>query len=183
MDIGMKGGEKLLKRLADINRALGQANHVEVGFLSGSTAGWNGPRPMKPRKAYASAANYKKYHAVAQSNNSQGSNQPAAYIASIMEYGDAKHNIPPRPFFSTMIRIQSKSWPRFLLSQFKRLNYDSRQTLELMGLHVKEQLQFSILNGEWAANAPGTILAKGGNDVPLIDSHNMLNAVDYVVTK
>jgi hypothetical protein len=180
VDIGMKGGDKLLRLLRDIQSELGQATVVHVGFLEGSTAGYTGPRPMKSRKNYASVSNYKRYHAQAQASQATGNPQPAAYIASIMEYGDPKHNIPSRPFFSTLIKKEGKNWHKFLVTQLQRNHYNSRVALETLGLHVKEQLQDSILHGDWAPLQPGTV-ARKGFDTPLIDSHNMLNAVDYSV--
>jgi hypothetical protein len=182
MDVGIKGGDKLLKLLRSMQHALGEATVVHVGFLEGSTAGWNGPRPMKKRSFYASAINFKKAKAryVVNTDTDEGNSQPAAYIASIMEYGDPKHNIPPRPFFSTMIREKGKDWHAFLANQLRMRHYDSRAALEALGLHIQEQLKDSILHGPWAELKSGTIKAKGF-DTPLIDSHNMINSVDFAV--
>ena len=182
MDIGMKGGGKLLAHLAKISSALGQATTVHVGFLAGSKAGWNGPRPMKPRSSYASSKNFKRAKAnyKVATVNAKISQQPAAYIASILEYGDPAHGLPPRPFFSTMIKMYSKTWHPFLLHELKRTKYDSRKALESLGLRVSEQLKDSILLGDWAPLKPGTVKNKGF-DTPLIDSHNMINSIDHAV--
>ena len=182
-DIGMKGGDKLLAYIASISRALGEATRVQVGFLEGSTAGWNGPRPMKPRSSYANSTNFKRAKASykALTVNGQINSQPAAYIASIMEYGDPAHNIPPRPFFSAMIKMNKNGWRTFLVKELRRLHYSSRPALESLGMLVVGQLQGSILQGDWAQLADATVRRKGFS-TPLIDSHNMINAVDSVVS-
>ena len=178
----MKGGEKLLAMLAKIGSALGGDVQVQVGFLPGSTAGWNGPRPMKPRSSYASSGNFKRAKARFKNVtvNAQGGSQPAAYIASIMEYGDPGQHIPPRPFFSTMIKMNRAGWHEFLARELKRMNYDAHLALESLGIRAAEQLKDSILMGDWVALKEATIKAKGF-DTPLIDSHNMINSVDFAV--
>jgi len=154
-----------------MHRALGGAQEVHVGFMQGSTAGWNGPRPKKPGKAW------KRTEKPSQSL----SGKPAAYIAAIMEYGDPKHNIPPRPFFSTMVKEKGPTWGKLVSAALQANGFDSSKALNLVGLKVKEQLQLSIAQGNWAELADATKERKGF-DTPLIDSHNMINSVEYVVT-
>jgi hypothetical protein len=137
---------------------------------------------MKQRSSYASSGNFKRAKARFKNVtvNAQGSSQPAGYIASIMEYGDPGHNIPARPFFSTMITMNKAGWRTFLARELKRLNYDTRLALESLGMQAAEQLRASILTGDWAELKEATKKRKGF-DTPLIDSHNMINAVDYAV--
>lgn len=167
----------------DLLRKLDGATEVHVGFLEGSTAGWNGPRPMKPRKAYASAASYKRAKASYKIATSDGSvsTQPAAYIASIHEYGDEAHKIPKRPFFSTMVALKKGTWGKLMQLALKQHGYNAHAALDMVGMVVSEQLKDSILNGNWAPLSKKTADRKGF-DTPLIDSHNMINAVDHVVT-
>lgn len=174
--------EGLGKWLRKISGQLGSAEVVHVGFLEGSTAGWNGPRPMKPRKAYASAASYKraKENYRAATNTGAISQQPAAYIASIMEYGDPGHNIPPRPFFSNMIAEKSSTWSVLVAESLLHHGYDARTALEAVGNVIARQLQLSIVDGNFKELADAT-KARKGFDTPLLDSKNMLRAVDYTV--
>ena len=79
-----------------------------------------------------------------------------------------------------MVEMNKHGWHEFLLHELKRLHFDARAALESMGLRASEQLRESILMGDWDGLAESTIKRKGF-DTPLIDSHNMLNAVDYAV--
>jgi hypothetical protein len=137
---------------------------------------------MKPRKMYASSANYKRAKENYSKNTVGGaiSQQPAAYIASIMEYGDPGHNIPARPFFSNMIAEKAPTWSALVAESLLQRGYDARTALEIVGQVIAGQLQLSIVDGQFAGLADATVKRKG-NEVPLIDSKNMLRAVDYTV--
>ena len=137
---------------------------------------------MKPRKMYVSASTFKRAKASYAAATTRGaiSQQPAAYIASIMEYGDPAHNIPPRPFFSNMIAEHSHAWPELVSECLMKRGYDARTSLELVGQTIAGQLQLAIVDGNFQELAQATI-ARKGNAVPLIDSKNMLRAVDYTV--
>lgn len=156
--------------MATLMEAVGNAKEVHVGFLQGSTAGWNGPRPMKPSKSW------KRTEKPTKTLNGV----PAAYIASIMEYGDPKHNIPPRPFFSDMIAQKSPTWGALIAASLLANKYQASKALNMIGVKVKEQLQLSIAKGNWQELADST-KARKGFDTPLIDSHNMINSVTSVV--
>ena len=164
----MSGGEKFLSYCAKIEGALGAATEVHVGFLENATAGYSGPRPKKGTRKRVTK---EKTTTVA---------VPAAYVAAIQEYGDPSHNIPARPFFSTMVEKQSPTWGELLAIALKRSDYYSRPALTMVGLKIQEQLKASIVGFDNPPNAASTI-AKKGFDNPLIDSHNMLNSVDFVV--
>lgn len=167
----MNAAKKFDAWAIDLLSKIGGATVVHVGFLEGSTAGWNGPRPKKPGKKWKRT----------EKPSSSINNPPAAYIAWVMEYGDPGHNIPPRPFFSNMINEHSSSWPQLVSAAMRNTNYDSRKALHMIGLKVKEQLQLSIVDGDFAELKQATKDRKGF-DTPLIDSHNMINSIDYVVT-
>ena len=175
--------DKFTSFCVDLLRKVGGSTEVHVGFLEGSTAGWNGPRPMRKRREGESPKSWKRAKASYAVATTEGSisQQPAAYIASIHEYGDPKHNIPARPFFSTMVRLKKDTWGKLMQLALKQHNYDTHKALEMVGLKVSEQLKDSILHGGWEAVSPKTA-ARKGFDTPLVDSHNMLNAVDFVVT-
>ena len=151
--------------------ALGGATEVHVGFLEGSTAGWNGPRPKGATKAWKRTE--KAPQAVP--------GVPAAYVAAILEYGNPAKNLPPRPFFSGMVTKQAPTWGKLVAAALRANGYDTHKALGLVGLTVKAQLQAAI--NEFSE--PDILQAtkdRKGFDQPLIDSHNMINSVDYVVT-
>jgi hypothetical protein len=151
---------------------MGGSTEVNVGFLEGTTAGWVGPRPKVPGKKW------KKTEKPASSIT----NPPAAYIAWVMEYGDPTHNIPKRPFFSTMINEKKSSWPDLIAAAMRMHHYDSRKAFETVGLRVKEDLQKSIVEfPHLGTEAEKRTADRKGFYTPLIDSHNMINSIEYVV--
>lgn len=101
-------------------------------------------------------------------------------VAATQEFGAPARNIPPRPFFRTMIADKSPTWPTSLAATLKATNYDPKAALGLMGEGIKGQLQQSILDLTSPPLSPKTI-ARKGFDKPLIDSSVMINSVDYVV--
>jgi len=103
-----------------------------------------------------------------------------ALIAAIQEFGAPSRNIPPRPFFRTMVQEKSPEWPSAIRSLLKANDYDAKKTLEMTGLAIQGQLQQSIRDWTTPPNAPSTIARKGFNK-PLIDTSHMLNSVTYVV--
>ena len=166
------GGSNLMARMADIMNA-SRDFKVEVGFLEGSTAGWNGPRPKSASK------NMKRTDKPA---TGMPGGVAAPYIAAVLNYGNPAQGLEPRPFFDDMVSTQSPTWGRLIAAALKANNYDSYDALTLVGLKIKEQLQDSMLNGPWQALSPQTVARKGFSQ-PLIDSHNLINAVDFRVVQ
>lgn len=95
-----------------------------------------------------------------------------AQVAFWNEYGTAGSDsggpIPPRPFFRTMIAEKSPKWGGNIGRLLANNGYDLNNALGIAGGKIVEQLQDSIKNGAWEANAPSTI-ARKGFDKPLID--------------
>lgn len=101
-------------------------------------------------------------------------------IAAIMEFGAPRRNIPPRPYFRTMIRQKSGQWPKAIGALLVANNYDAHRTMEMTGAAVKGQLQASIQALTAPPLRPATI-ARKGFDKPLIETGHMLNTADYRV--
>lgn len=174
----VKGGDKLAAALAKISAGVSQPATLSVGFLEGATEPDGTSIPM---------------------------------IAAIQEFGAPKANIPPRPFFRTMVAAKSPEWPKAVADLLKANNYDAVKTLGQTGEGIKGQLQESIIDTMEPALSPVTVMLRGmrSNDQslvvnrtvveeararvkagltnygastkPLIDSGNLLNAVDYTV--
>ncbi len=104
----------------------------------------------------------------------------APEIAFILEGGAPAANIPPRPFFRTMISKRSQTWGKTLTQLLKNNSYDTRLALMGMGMIMGEQLQVSMIQMQDPPNAPSTIKAKGFNN-PLIDSRNLLRSIEAEV--
>ena len=103
-----------------------------------------------------------------------------AMIAAIQNFGAPSRNIPPRPFFTNMIRRESSGWPDLMQAQLKATGYDAKTTMERMGAVLKGQLQLSIRTGPFAPLKPATV-ARKGFATPLIDTGHMINSVDWQV--
>ena len=104
--------------------------------------------------------------------------QPTAYVALCNEYGTK--NAPPRPFFRNMVINGKPNWGKNLGAYLISENMNSSAALNDMGMLMKEQLQESIQAPGYAPLAESTI-ARKGNAQTLIDSSDMINAVDFQV--
>jgi hypothetical protein len=174
----IKGGDKLVAALAKISAGVSKPATLSVGFLEGATEPDGTSIPM---------------------------------IAAIQEFGAPKAKIPPRPFFRNMVAAKSPEWPKAVGDLLKETDYDAVKTLGQAGEGIKGQLQQSIIDTNEPALSPITVMLRGmkSNDQslvvtgktvgeaaervaagktnygastkPLIDSGNLLNAVDYTV--
>jgi hypothetical protein len=171
MSDSFSGGEKMTGFLEALSRSFGLNLVARVGFLKGSMAGWNGPRPVSRGGKKGSAA--------------KGGQSPAAVVAMALEYGVPEKGIAPYPFFSRMIAKRKASWGPLLAQQLKQRQYNVMASLKVVGLVAKEQLQESIeeqtYEGSNFAGHQRTVDRKAGMDTPLRDSLNLIHAVDYVV--
>jgi hypothetical protein len=103
-----------------------------------------------------------------------------AMIAAIQNFGAPAAGIPPRPFFTNMVKEKSPNWGKSLGNLLERNNYDGIKSLELMGEGIKGQLQRSINETNDPPLSPVTV-AKKGFSKPLIDTATMIRAVDYMI--
>jgi hypothetical protein len=108
--------------------------------------------------------------------------KPVALVAAIQNFGAPARNIPPRPFFSNMIREKSPSWPQAIAAQLQLANYDARLALERVGQGISGQLRQSIVNFNSVPLSPKTI-ARKGFDKQLVDTGHMLNSVSHLVSR
>jgi hypothetical protein len=104
-----------------------------------------------------------------------------ATVAFINEFGAPAANIPARPMMRMTIRRKSSTWGKLLQAALKQSGGDSAAALAIVGAKIKAQIQESIDRGGWQRNAPSTVASKG-KDTPLVDTGDMLRAVDYEVT-
>lgn len=148
--LSIAGGDKLQATLEKLARRLGSGGVVNTGFLESATY------PAKP-------------------------DQPALNVASVAFFNEfGTSNAPPRPFFRQMVAAKSPGWGRALGAAAKSVDYDSAQTLNIMGEVIKGELRESITQFTTPALKPSTI-ARKGFDKPLVDTGHMLASVDYEV--
>ena len=101
-----------------------------------------------------------------------------ALVAAIQEFGSAR--IPPRPFFRNMIAAKSAGWGPSAARILVNTNYDTRATLDMLGIGISDQLRASINSNTPPPNAPSTVARKGFSQT-LIDTAMMRNSVTYRV--
>lgn len=127
-------------------------------------------------------------------------NKPVAMIAAIQNFGAPSRGIPPRPFFSNMIKDKQGEWPAAIAGVLAANNYDVEITLRIAGAKIAGQLRQSILDTNSPPLAASTIAARGGapsakvkalfkshgitsggTEKPLVDTGHMLQSIDYEV--
>ncbi|WP_236513430.1 hypothetical protein [Escherichia coli] len=102
-----------------------------------------------------------------------------ATVAYKNEYGFK--NIPSRPFMRTTVREQKDAWVELTKKGIKA-GYTLEHTLNLVGLSMQNEIQYSIMIWSEPPNAPATIAAKGF-DAPLRDSLLMHDSIKYEVVE
>lgn len=105
-----------------------------------------------------------------------------AMIAAIQNFGAPARNIPPRPFFTTMISNGERAWPGILASALKARDYDPTAALTVLGHEMEGELRQSIQQTNSPPLRPATIKRKGSSK-PLVDTGRMLNSVISKVEK
>lgn len=122
--------------------------------------------------------------------------KPVAMIAAIQNYGAPGVGIPPRPFFSNMIKDKSSGWGVAVAKNLKAANYDADKALDRVGEGIDGQLRQSIKDTNDPPLAPSTLRKRGYTGKafdpkdastfgakPLVDSGIMLGSVDHEVIK
>lgn len=162
--IEMRGGEKLEAALAKLGASLGSDKQLRVGFLENATY----PDGTK-----------------------------VALVAAVQNWGSPKKDekgnatgawrIPPRPFFSDMVRKEQRGWPKAIVDALRSQRfalatgaYDLKLALEQVGQLMVGQLQDSIRDTNAPPLSPKTVARKGFNK-PLIDKAVMINSAGYEV--
>ena len=148
----LKGGAKLAQYLRETEKEFARNWLLRVGFLQDST------------------------HT---SKSKNGETVPTAQVAAWNEWGDQDKGRPPRPFFRNMVQAKKGGWGKSLANIMKNTG-NMEQSMALMGEGIKGQLQSSINEFTDPPLAESTIKEKGF-DKPLIDTAEMLRAVDFQV--
>lgn len=191
LNVGIKGGTRILENLRRIQRQLGSGSGVRIGYLENAT--YDDGTPV----AYIAAVNewgatierepYEQTITRSVNLKTGAFNKMGKFVkAGKGNYQTTHHvgeytiKIPARPSFRTMISTYSPEWGGNMAKLLRNNNYDGIKCLGLMGARIKGQLQQTIVEFKDPPNAPSTIAQKGFND-PLIWSNHMRNSVDYEV--
>ena len=151
----LKGGAAIKKYLSEAQRKASEGMMLRVGFLKGSM------------------------HTAKTPN---GEIVPTAQVAAWNEFGDPGHNRPPRPFFRNMVEAKKGGWGKSMANLLKQNGGNVADMMDAMGVGISGQLQHSINEFTDPPLAKSTIAAKGFSK-PLIDTGEMLRAVDFEVVQ
>lgn len=98
----------------------------------------------------------------------------------------ALYNQDERPFWEVWKEANEVAYKKALIILFKKYSFKENEILvnrmAQLGVKMRNDLQYLILNGSWLPNAPSTIARKQSSK-PLIDTAQMLNSVRVVVSK
>lgn len=86
--------------------------------------------------------------------------QPVAMVAAIQNFGAPGASIPPRPFFSNMVKEKSPGWGGSLERILPSVGYDGARALALMGEGISAQLRESIIATNEPALSPITLMLR-----------------------
>lgn len=107
-----------------------------------------------------------------------------AQYAAIQEFGAPRANIPSRPFLRSAVDKATDVYFGMMRAAFVMALDGSpvnwKNTLNQIGVRGRNDVDASIMNGNWAPNAQSTVKSKKSSR-PLIDTGVMRNAVTWAV--
>ena len=122
-----------------------------------------------------------------QAGDTEEDGTPLTNIAYWNEHGtmnkDGSVHSPARPFMHDSVQNNIEKTSHLCTSPANQLvtsKMSTQQSLEGIGVKMVSLVQKEIRNGDFAANAPSTIRAKGSSK-PLIDSGRMRQSVTFVI--
>jgi hypothetical protein len=89
-------------------------------------------------------------------------------------------NIPPRPFFRTVIAKGKENWSGELAKDIQRNDGDVKKAMARLGERIVDELQSSVLSWSDPPNSPSTAAKKGFNK-PLVDTSQLSKSFGYEV--
>lgn len=107
-----------------------------------------------------------------------GQNVHIIDYAMANEYGTRR--IPPRAAFRTTADVRGVEWAE-ILGRLIQDGVDPRDALAQTGKLAAEDIATSISEWKKPRNAASTV-ARKGRDNPLVESGDLMNAVDFVLT-
>lgn len=118
-----------------------------------------------------------------------------AMVAAIQNFGNGK--IPPRPFFTNMVKTKSAGWPDALAKILVSNEFRAVDALHLLGEGIKGQLAQSIQDTNSPPLSPVTLKRRGVDPAmvfnpsdmatfgakPLVHTGVMLGSIDSEVSE
>lgn len=121
-------------------------------------------------------------------------NVPVAYVATIQEFGDPTHNIPPRPFMRTTIASKKTEWADLMkqgVASILKGNTKIENVMDAIGLKAAGDIRKTISLIQEPPLSPRTIAARlakradkktlGLLNKPLVDTGLMIATLTNTV--
>lgn len=102
---------------------------------------------------------------------------------AVHELGSIKANVPARPFIAPSMQNNSYKYAGMMAKDARKIllgRKTTAQVLDDVGAEAVKDIKTYIRIADFKPLAPATIAAKGSSK-PLIDSGEMMNAIDYEV--
>lgn len=170
MSAKLKGGGKLMAKLAKIAANVQKSDGVKVGFLNGATypdgpnvatvAYWNEYGATIQMKERTQTIHKKMGKNGEFLKNGRFVKKSQSNFASDHKVGAHTVVIPPRPFFRNMIAERSPSWGQELGAILRATQFDTKRSFSLMGERIEGALVQSIETFSDPPNAASTIRQK-----------------------
>lgn len=84
-----------------------------------------------------------------------------AMVAAINNFGAPAASIPPRPFFTNMVKENSPEWGSALGDILRQVKFDSNRALGLIGGRIEGQLRLVIRGTNAPPLSPITVMLRG----------------------
>lgn len=91
--------------------------------------------------------------------NAKYDGKPVALVAAVQNFGAPSRGIPPRPFFSNMVREKASEWGP-VLAALLTANPDTARALDILGEDIAGQLRQSIVDTNEPELSPVTLLLR-----------------------
>lgn len=148
-----------------INKIINKTN-IELGFFDSKNA--------------KKAAN----NEFGETSSVESNSRLAQWLIKKYGHSNFSFNITPRPFMQTTFNLYRKEWANKIKNNYSK-TYNAKQSLDNIGDSMVEDMQHTILHGNWASNHP--LIEEYKQDVlgqhhqPLIDTEEMFDSVKYEV--
>lgn len=161
---GIRVGIKNVPDTSDLQKFADKANvKILVGYLAGKQH-----IPAKHKKKDGTYGN-----SYAQKEN--------ADLAAILSFGDA--NIPARPFIKEGLLSKKEELKKEIKTQLDRLKKGDLANWNKVGTKAVGAVQEFVRGDYYKENVPNakSTIAQKGSDKPLIDTADLVNALEFIV--
>jgi len=104
-----------------------------------------------------------------------------AFLAYIHDNGSPINNIPARPFIKQTIEENAEYVSKMMLKAL--MSKDPEAILAELGEVMAGKIKAKIMMGVDPALQPETVKKKKGNALPLFDTGQMMESINYIVRK